>query len=196
MTGDEELLKRFAGGDRDALGELAGRYETALLNLAWPMVGSRELAMDAVQETWLRVIRYAGTFNGHSTVKTWLYRIAINQCRSARSSRSEPVAEATGETVPDAHSSRRSEAKTEARVSRVDAPSTTDPPREISEKERNEHLKLAIEQLPPDLREAILLCYMQGLTHSEAAEALEIPIGTVKSRIHAALEELRGQVKS
>jgi RNA polymerase sigma-70 factor (ECF subfamily) len=196
MSPDEELLRRFAAGERDALGELAGRYETALLNLAWPMVGSRELAMDAVQETWLRVIRYAGSFNGHSSVKTWLYRIAINQCRSARAARSEPVARAVTLSEPIAEAMGPTEPEALARVSREDRTNGNDPPRETSTKERNEHLNQAVEHLPPDLREVILLCYTQGLTHSEAAEALGIPIGTVKSRIHAALEALRGKVKS
>lgn len=82
MTSDEQLLKAFTRGDRAALGELAKRHERALLNLAWGMLGSRERAVDAVQETWLRVIRYAAGFNGNSSVRTWLYRIAVNQCRS------------------------------------------------------------------------------------------------------------------
>ena len=184
MDSDERLFQRFAAGDRAALGELAGRYEVALLNLAVPLVGSRELAMDAVRETWLRVIRYAGSFNGRSSLKTWLYRIAINQCRSARAA-SSSGAPAT-ETEPEA----------QARGSRDDLTSyKEDPTHETVRKEDSELLKQAVEQLPPDQREAILLCYMQGLTHTEAAESLEIPIGTLKSRIHAALEQLRAKVK-
>jgi len=61
---DEQLLTAFADGDRDALGTLAERYERALLDLALAVLGSRELALDAVQETWVRVVRYAGGFNG------------------------------------------------------------------------------------------------------------------------------------
>src|SRR4051794_40414986 len=64
MSSDEDLLKRFIAGDRPAFGELAQRHEVALLNLARAMLGSRERAMDAVQETWVRVIRNAGTFRG------------------------------------------------------------------------------------------------------------------------------------
>src|SRR5262249_29261237 len=82
---DEQLLKRFAKGERNALGELARRYELPLLGLACGMLGGRrDLAMDAVQETWMRVIRFHSNFNGRSSVKTWLYRIAINQCRNVQ----------------------------------------------------------------------------------------------------------------
>ena len=82
---DEQLLKNFAAGERAALGDLACRYELPLLGLAAGLLdGRRHLALDAVQETWLRVIRFAGNFNGRSSFKTWLYRIAINQCHSLR----------------------------------------------------------------------------------------------------------------
>src|SRR5262245_49789742 len=82
---DEQLLTRFVKGDRNSLGELARRYELPLLGLTCGMLGGRrELAMDVVQETWIRVIRFAHTFNNASRVKTWLYRIAINQCRDVQ----------------------------------------------------------------------------------------------------------------
>src|SRR5437773_12341501 len=83
---DEQLLARFARkSDQSALGELARRHERALLGLACGMLGGREdLAVDAVQETWIRVIRFATSFHGRSSFKTWLYRIAINQCRNIR----------------------------------------------------------------------------------------------------------------
>ncbi|MCH8805838.1 MAG: hypothetical protein IH986_07100, partial [Planctomycetes bacterium] len=74
---DEQLLERFVKRkDRTALAALAQRHERALLGLAGGLLGGRrELACDAVQETWLRVIRYGESFNGRSSFKTWLYRI-------------------------------------------------------------------------------------------------------------------------
>ncbi|MHC4102702.1 MAG: RNA polymerase sigma factor, partial [Planctomycetota bacterium] len=79
---DEQLLSAYIGGDRAALGELAYRYESSLLGLAGGLLGgSSSMACDAVQETWMRVIRYGHSCNGSSSLKTWLYRIAINRCR-------------------------------------------------------------------------------------------------------------------
>ncbi|MHC4137655.1 MAG: RNA polymerase sigma factor, partial [Planctomycetota bacterium] len=85
---DEQLLSAFVDGDREALGELARRHEQALLGLARGLLGGQSAsALDAVQETWMRVIRYGSSFNGRSTVKTWLYRIAVNRCRDLRATR-------------------------------------------------------------------------------------------------------------
>ena len=179
MHSDEELLRGFGGGDRGALGALAGRYERPLLSLARAILGSDDLAADAVQETWLRVIRYAGGFNGRSSVKTWIYRIAINQCRNLLSARPVEVGEAGGEMAAAGGES---------------AAAGDDPVKAAMRQDEAERLKLAVEGLSPPLRETVLLCYTHGLTHDEAAEAMGIPVGTVKSRVHAALEELRGRL--
>lgn len=173
MPTDEELLRAFANGQRSALGELAERYERGLLDLALAILRSREPAVDAVQETWLRVVRYAGSFNGRSNVKTWLYRIAINQCRSSLAARLPTIQE-----VPD---------------SRDLSPSPAD---QAARRDDADNLKRAVEALSAPLRETVLLCYTHGLTHAEAADAMEIPLGTVKSRLHAALEELRRRLDS
>ncbi|HRP62469.1 MAG TPA: sigma-70 family RNA polymerase sigma factor [Phycisphaerales bacterium] len=80
---DEILLSNFRGGDGAALAELARRCERSLLGVALGLLGrDRESARDAVQETWLRVIRYAGGFRQASAFRTWLYRILVNQCRT------------------------------------------------------------------------------------------------------------------
>jgi len=173
-TSDEILLRRFLDGRKSALGELARRYEAPLLGLARGLLRHRdELARDAIQETWVRVIRFGHTFNGDAGLKTWIYRIAINQCRDlARLNQRH-------ETAND------DENKTESRAS------TTRPDNAAIESERDERIRAAIDDLDDAKREILLLCYHEGMTHSEAAAALEIPIGTLKSRLHAALNELR-----
>jgi RNA polymerase sigma-70 factor, ECF subfamily len=158
---DESLLRDFVRGRRDPLGELARRYERPLLGLARGLLGGREdLARDAVQDTWLRVIRYGRSFNGTSSVKTWLYRIAINRCRDLRA---RPLPALNG-TV-EGH----------APAAQTDADALT------------HHLNT----LAPDRRELLLLCYHDGITHQHAAAILELPLGTLKSRLHAALADLR-----
>ncbi len=169
MATDEELVRAFAGGDRSALEALARHHERALLDLALAILGSRDLALDVVQEVWLRVVRYAGSFNGRSTAKTWLYRIAINQCRSAMAAH-PLVSPAEADLTPTG---------------------VTDPAEIAASADEGERLKRLVEALSPPLREVVLLCYTHGLTHSEAAEAMGIPLGTVKSRLNAALEQLR-----
>lgn len=171
---DEALLKAFAGGDRDALATLAGRYEVPLLGLARGLLGGRaDLACDAVQEAWVRVIRFAPDFHGRSSVKTWLYRIVINQCRSLRSMRAEPD------------------------PLEAPAPPLSPGPEKAAETaERNHRLREAVGRLPAERQTVLLLCYHEGLTHEEVAEVLEIPLGTVKSRLHAALQELRGRLSA
>lgn len=176
LPSDETLLADFAAGRTAALGKLARRYERPLLGMAVGLLGGREdLARDAVQETWVRVIRFAGGFNGQASVKTWLYRIAINRCRDLAAS----AARVRGETSSGG-----------ARVS----PPEPAPHESAVAKERHERLRAAVELLGPDKREVLLVCYHDGLTHAEAAEVLDIPIGTLKSRLNAALNELRAML--
>ncbi len=164
---DEDLLRAFCTGERDALGLLAQRHERALLGVARGLLGTSEAAVDAVQETWVRVIRYGHSFNGRSSFKTWVYRIAVNRCRDlASKGRKDKTASPTVlETLPE----------------RGAAPSA----------ERDRQLHAAVAGLPEKLREIILLCYHEGLTHEQAADVLDVPVGTLKSRLHAALTELR-----
>jgi RNA polymerase sigma-70 factor, ECF subfamily len=160
---DEDLLAQFGRGRRDALGTLAERHERGLLGLALGMLGDRQRAEDAVQETWTRVIRGARAFEGRCRVKTWLYTICMNRCRDLRRERMGSLADgAVAEMSP-----------------------TVAPPDEASA------LRDLVDRLGEGRREVLLLCYHDGITHEIAAEILGIPVGTVKSRLHAALGELR-----
>src|SRR5262245_11844986 len=110
---DEDLLAAFVAGDPRALEELARRYETRWLGLARGLLWQRfpgeadDLARDAVQETWIRIIRFSGGFNGTSRFKTWAYRIVVNQCRNLQSMQTVPAAgeqlddQPAGEPEPD-----------------------------------------------------------------------------------------------
>ena len=166
-TSDEALIRAFNEGDDAALGELARRYETSLLGLASGLLGGRrDLASDVVQETWMRVIRYGSGFNGRSSAKTWLFRIMMNRARDLR---------------------RKNDRQPEPTETRKSEPVARD-------EDRDDALRQAVGRLAQPKREAVLLCYHHDLTHEQAADILEIPVGTVKSRLHAALEELRVQL--
>ena len=169
-TTDEQLLRAFVKGDRASLGELADRYETSLLGLAGGLLGTRTRACDAVQEAWLRVIRHSASFNGSSSFKTWMYRITINCCRDLHRKR-----------VPrNSSDEQRQNPKTQ-----------TPPEDDLIHRERNSELHRAIIALDRTKRETILLCYHDSMNHQQAAEVLNIPLGTLKSRLNAALNELR-----
>jgi RNA polymerase sigma-70 factor, ECF subfamily len=171
---DESLLKDFVRGRRAGLETLARRYEQQLLGLAWGLLGGDQaLALDAVQETWLRVIRFGGTFDGRSSFKTWIYRIAVNQCHNLRAARSIGLSSQPCEDLPS-----------------PDAP----PEQSTQSTEQGDALRAAIEGLGVEKSTVLLLCYHEGMTHGQAAEILDIPVGTLKSRLHAALEELRSRL--
>lgn len=173
---DEQLLQAFVTGTRGALGELAQRYERKLLGLACGLLGGRrDLACDAVQETWVRVIRYGRGFDGRSRFKSWLYRIAINECRSLLDLQ------------------RRSETRAAAVPGPVRIPPAPD--ERPGEADRNDALRAAVAELDESKRSVVLLCYHAGMTHEQAAEILELPLGTLKSRLNAALNELRRSLK-
>jgi RNA polymerase sigma-70 factor (ECF subfamily) len=171
---DEQLLSEFLAGRRAALAELAGRYERSLLGLAAGLLSGRpDLACDAVQETWLRVIRFGKQFMGRSSFKTWLYRIAINQCRTLHAA---PVSSTPTDEVRH-------------------MPAGDAQPDETAETiDQNHAVRRAVGRLDPDKRTVVLLCYHSGMTHEQAADVLEVPLGTLKSRLHAALTELRASL--
>lgn len=165
---DEVLFTKFRAGDEAALGELARRYERSLLGVAFGLLGrDRESVRDAVQETWLRVIRYAGGFRESSSFRTWLYRILVNQSRTLAQKR------------------RRVEPTISVARERIEPNAAEGPP-----------LAEAVALLDEDKREVLLLCHHRGLTDEQVASILEIPVGTVKSRLHAAVVSLRERLAS
>jgi RNA polymerase sigma-70 factor, ECF subfamily len=166
---DLTLLRRFARGDHPALGELAARYERPLLGLALGIVSDRELARDAVQDMWVRVIKSATHFQAQSTVRTWMYRILINRALTLRQQAGAKRAGALPGVDPAA-----------------ETPDAAD--------EDVQRVRAAVHELPEHQRLVLLLSYHEGLGHEAAAEVLGIPVGTFKSRLHAALTALRGRL--
>ena len=170
---DLKLLRRIAKTDLAALGTLAGLYEPSLLGLARALLTGRDdLARDAVQDTWERVIRGARSFAERSTVRTWLYRILVNRCHDLR-------AKAARERSPVL-----------ARLPRAEA---AEPAERM---ELSTRVRAAAAELPDGQRLVLLLCYHRSLSHTQAAEVLDIPVGTLKSRLAKALASLRDSLDS
>jgi RNA polymerase sigma factor (sigma-70 family) len=168
---DEDLLARMAGADEAALAELYDRYGRAAYGLALRVVRDPSLAQDAVQDAMLAAWRTAASYDpARGQVSTWLltfvHRRAVDLVRREDRRRTEPLDEAV-------------------------APSgeATDEAAELRAERRR--VQSALAQLSPDQREALELAYYGGLTQVELAERLGVPLGTVKSRMFAALARLR-----
>lgn len=165
---DRDLVEQVRYGDREAFTELYRRFSGMVYNLALRMAGDRETAEDLSQEVFLRIHRHLGGFRGRSSVKTWIYRVAVNTCRSrlARRGRRSRVVRAVDEEV----------------LARVPA-GEAGPEANASERERRRRLEAALAELPMTFRSAVVLRDVEGLSYGEIAEVLGVRLGTVRSRI-------------
>ena len=173
---DLDLAQRHAYGDPTAFEEVYGRFSSMVFNLALRMSGKEDVAEDLVQDIFLRVHRHLARFNGRSSLKTWIYRVAINQCRSKLGRRrwfTQPLAEENeGEGVHLVDAARTPESRTLAH----------DAARQVSR---------GLAQVKPKFREAVVLRDLEGLTYEEIAQVLGVRIGTVRSRIARGRDQLR-----
>lgn len=179
-TSDELMVERARAGDREAFGEIVRRWERKIFALAHGMLGSAEDARDATQETFVAAFRNLEGFRGEAKVSSWLHRIAVNQCIT-RQRRSKVRAETGIEDEREA-----------AGESFLAAPASHASPIYAAERrERREAVRRAVTSLPPELRQVVLMKEFEELTFQEIADALDIPLSTVKSRLYTALGQLR-----
>jgi RNA polymerase sigma-70 factor (ECF subfamily) len=181
---DEQLLLAYRdSGDRQKFAQLVQRYEQELYNYLYRYMGSAEMAEDAFQATFLQVHLKCDQFEVGRKVRPWLYAIATNKAidaqRRNRRHRLTSLDQINGR--PDDELGKL-----------MDLLATNEPgPVEVVEGEENqEWVREEISALPDHLRSVISLVYFQGMKYREAAEALSIPVGTVKSRLHAAVLKL------
>jgi RNA polymerase sigma-70 factor (ECF subfamily) len=179
LTTDEQLVERALAGDGDAFGEVVRRWERKIYALSYGITGSVEEARDAAQETFIAAYRNLQGFRGEAKVSSWLHRIAVNQCIT-RQRRARVRAE-TGiedeEKVPT--------------LRLVSNGSGGSPAHRAESKQRAEAVRQAVASLPRELREVVLLKEFEELTFQEIADALGIPLSTVKGRLYTALRQLR-----
>jgi RNA polymerase sigma-70 factor (ECF subfamily) len=171
---DAEVVARVLGGEPEAFGLLIRRYEPGLLRYATRMLGSRDAAADAVAEGLVRAYRHLASCRDPSRLRTWLYRIVANRCKS--------------------HLARRPTAD----LSLEEAPPVADPGDNEAALERAEELALverALMTLSPEKREAFLLKHVEGMSYEEMAAATGERIPTLKMRVHRAREALLEALK-
>ena len=173
---DLDLATRHRYGDPQAFEEVYSRFAQLVFNLAFRMSGKAEEAEDLAQEIFIRIHKHLGRFNGRSTLKTWIYRVTLNHCRSKLGRRRYP-------TQPLAEENDGEGARLiDLRRSPEDLAMAHDAGRQIS---------LALRQVKPVFREAVMLRDLQGLSYEEIAEILKVRIGTVRSRIARGRDRLR-----
>ena len=177
-TSDEQIVERALAGDHDAFGEIVRRWERRIFALAYGMLGREEDARDAAQETFIAAFRNLSGFRGEAKVSSWLHRIAVNQCITR-----QRRAKVRGETSL--------EGAAEEGGAQFAAPGSSSPARIAEGRERTAAVRRAVQALPPELREVIVLKEFEGLTFQEIADALGVPLSTVKSRLYTALKQLR-----
>jgi RNA polymerase sigma-70 factor (ECF subfamily) len=177
---EADLVQRCTGGDESACAELVAAHQRMVVQLAVNLLGDRDEALDLSQEVFLRVFRTIDRFRGQSTLRTWIYRIAVNQARNRH--RFWKRRHRDGQVSLDWHVS--------AHGDRFPTP-TPDPDRALAQKELAYRLRSALDRLPFDQRTAIILREMDGLSYDEIAFSLGVAVGTVKSRLTRARQALR-----
>jgi RNA polymerase sigma-70 factor (ECF subfamily) len=161
---DEELIRSFLDGDREAFGALVERHERRVYNLAFRMLGNPEDARDTSQDVFLTCLRKLSGFRGASSFTTWLHRITVNACYDSlrKRGREELVGDEDGD-FPEPASS---------------------PPDLAEEAAAAVDVQRALLRVPQEFRVVLLMHDVQGIPYEDIAEALGAPVGTVKSRLH------------
>ncbi len=188
-SGDSDalLVERTVAGDQKAFELLVIKYERRIQRLIGRMVRDVDLVEDIAQETFIRAYRALAQFRGDAQFYTWLYRIAVNTAKKFLMDlkRNPTVSENSFKTADDDETSR-----VENELTSPETPEAV-----LASKEIAEMVNSAMDALPEELRQAITLREIEGLTYEEIANAMNCPIGTVRSRIFRAREAISLKIK-
>lgn len=186
---DTELLRRHLAGEPEAFAALVRRYERELFNFLARFTGDATLADDMFQETFLQLHVSAATFDQTKRLKPWLFTIAANKARDAMRSRLRRQAAPLDAAVPGTADNRTTYA--DLMPSNIPAPSES-----LLNLEDRQAVENIVSQMPENLRTVLTLSYFSDLSYQEIADILAVPLGTVKSRLHAAVKYFAGQWKA
>jgi RNA polymerase sigma-70 factor (ECF subfamily) len=169
---DHDLIACAQQGDRQAFTELVCRHQNSIVSLTYRMCGDLRLAEDAAQEAFVRVWQNLNSYKPQYAFRSWLYRIAANAALDSLR-RERPTADLASLSLADSQAT---------------------PEQSAEENQRAAHVRRAIAHLSPPLRVVLILREYQELTYREMAEALDIPVGTVMSRLNSARIQLRREL--
>ena len=187
---DAMLVERTVAGDQKAFELLVIKYQRRIQRLIGRMVRDVDLVEDIAQETFIRAYRALAQFRGEAQFYTWLYRIAVNTAKKAlmELKRDPTVSE-------NSFKSGQSDESDETSPLENELISSETPDAVLAGKEIAQMVNAAMEALPEELRQAITLREIEGLSYEEIAEVMNCPIGTVRSRIFRAREAISARIK-
>jgi RNA polymerase sigma-70 factor, ECF subfamily len=176
---DDELVRRAQAGDQSAFGLLVRKYQTRVISIVGRLVRDRTECEDISQEVFIRAFRALGNFRGDSGFYTWIFKIAINTARNwlAANGRTVPLTDIDQEVADHMDDA--------ARLRDRDTPE-----KEALRDEIEREVFATIAELPDDIREAITLREIKGLSYEDIAAKMQCPIGTVRSRIFRARDAI------
>ncbi|PCJ62448.1 MAG: RNA polymerase subunit sigma-70 [Candidatus Hydrogenedentota bacterium] len=175
---DEALATRFRDGDSAAFDVLVHRYQARVVAVAYRLTGNREEALDVAQEAFIKAYRKINMWKPSGSFRSWLFRITANQAIDAQRKRS-----------------RRREIHSEAEVLGKSVPRESKAVEQISESERAESIRAALETLSPKQRQVFVLKHYEDFTLAEIAETLDVSIGSVKVHLFRAVRKLRDELQ-
>ena len=172
---ERDLVERCRRGDEGAFQELVEEHRSLVFALIARVIPDRSRAEDAAQDVFLRIYRGLPYFRGESRLSTWIYRIVANVCAQEAARRPAPA------SLDDDRA-------------RPVVPAAAD--RQFSDLELRERLEKAIARLPPNQRLLVAAHYLEGIQYEDLAEALDIPMGTVKTHLYRAKQQLRRMLET
>lgn len=182
---DQALVERAQRGDKQAFGLLVSKYQRKLARLLSRLIRDPAEVEDVAQETFIKAYRALPSFRGDSAFYTWLYRIGVNTAKNYLVSQ--------GRRTPTATEIESEEAETYEEGEQLRDINT--PERVLLSKQIGETVNAAMEALPEELRSAIMLRELEGLSYEEIANVMDCPIGTVRSRIFRAREAIAERLR-
>ena len=182
---DQQLVERVQRGDKQAFGLLVTKYQRKLQRLLSRLIRDSAEVEDVAQETFIKAYRALGSFRGDSAFYTWLYRIGINTAKNYLVAKGRRAPTSTEFDANDAESFEDADQLRDINT----------PERLLQSKQIGQTVNAAMEALPEELRNAIVLREIEGLSYEEIAEEMNCPIGTVRSRIFRAREAVAEKLK-
>lgn len=179
---DKELIKRFRNNDESAFEELVLRYQKKVYNTVLRMLSNLDDASDITQEIFIKVYQNLEKFKGQSSFSTWLFSIAGNHCRDELRKRQKELKRSSFDSIAE-------ERKETEKVS--DNNSNYQPEESSIKNEQFRDIEIALSKLSIEYREPLVLRDIQGFTYDEISKILDLPAGTVKSRLSRARRKLR-----
>ncbi len=180
---DDQIIERTLAGETEAFGLLVRRWENPIYGLSLRMLGRDEDARDVCQETFLAAFRNLRKFRGDAKFSSWIYRIALNACNSRLRRNDGGRTRSLDETTPD------------GRPEEFADSSTDNAPERLQRDQLTAIVRRALNGLPTEMRQVIVMKEYEELTFVEIAEILQIPVSTVKSRLYTGLNQLRSRLE-